>query len=74
MDEVINYAKKLALGPQEAIRMMKRAAYESLNLSLKQSLDLVSSFMAIAVNHPDHLEAINAIKEKRKPQYEGNFT
>lgn len=68
-DEVMNFANRLIDGPQEAIRMMKRTVYESSTLTLKQSLDLVSSFMAIAVNHPDHSEALQAIKEKRKPVY-----
>lgn len=65
MNEVMELATKLTSGPQEAIRMMKRTVYESQTLSLKQSLDMVSSFMALAVNHPDHQEAINAIKEKK---------
>ncbi|MGO4886953.1 enoyl-CoA hydratase-related protein [Anaerobacillus sp. MEB173] len=67
--EVMGFAHQLATGPQEVIRMMKRTVYESRTLSLKQSLDLVSSFMAIAVHHPDHREAVQAIKDKRKPVY-----
>ncbi len=72
MDEILLYATKLTDGPQEVIRMMKRVVYESTTMSLKQSLDYVSSFMAIAVNHPDHKEALKAIKEKRKPNYKSN--
>jgi enoyl-CoA hydratase/carnithine racemase len=63
------FARKLTQGPQEVLKMTKRIVYESRTLTLKQSLDLVSSFMAIAVHHPDHQEAVRAMNEKRKPQY-----
>ncbi|MFC0272078.1 enoyl-CoA hydratase/isomerase family protein [Metabacillus herbersteinensis] len=69
MNEVLAFAKRLTNGPQEVIKMTKRIVYESRTMSLKQSLDLVSSFMAIAVHHPDHQEAVKAMNEKRKPQY-----
>lgn len=69
MDEVLQFANRLTDAPQEVIRMMKRVVYDSLTLSLKQSLDMVSSFMAIAVHHPDHEEAVQAMKEKRKPKF-----
>jgi enoyl-CoA hydratase/carnithine racemase len=69
LDEVMLFARKLTQGPQEVLKMTKRIVYESRTLTLKQSLDLVSSFMAIAVHHPDHQEAVRAMNEKRKPQY-----
>lgn len=71
MEEVMVFAGKLTNGPQEVIKMMKRAVYDGQTMTLKQSLDMVSSFMGIAVHHPDHKEAVNAIREKRKPDYRG---
>jgi len=69
MDEALKFAKQITDGPQEVIKMMKRIVYESSTMTLKQSLDLVSSFMAIAVHHPDHKEAIRAMKAKQRPVY-----
>lgn len=70
-ENVLDFANQLTLAPQEVIRMTKRIVYQSLTLNLKQSLDMVSSLMAIAVHHPDYTEAVMAMMEKRKPKFQG---
>ena len=62
--------KKLAAGPQVAIRMMKRAVYDSERLDLRTALDLISSQMGIVTEHDDFTEGVQAIIEKRKPNFE----
>ena len=69
MDQTLAFAHQLCEGPQEVIRMMKRTVYQGLTMNLRQSLDMVSSFMALAVYHPDHQEAVRAMSEKRKPRF-----
>jgi enoyl-CoA hydratase/carnithine racemase len=61
LDEVFLYSHKLANGPQEVLRMTKRLVYESQTMTLKQSLDMVSSKMAIAVSLPDYSQSIKSL-------------
>lgn len=49
---------------QEVIQMTKRIVKESQTMSLKQSLDYVSSQMAISVFYQGHEEAMNEMKKK----------
>ena len=73
-DELVPYtlefARRLARGPQTAIQLIKRAVYESLTLDLRTSLDLISSHMAVVTATPDHHEAVQAFLEKRRPHFE----
>lgn len=64
-----HYAQKLVEGPQLAIRMMKRAVYESERVDLRTALDSISSQMAIVTEHPDFQEGVQAVVEKRKPKF-----
>lgn len=70
MEEVYRLANRLANGPQQAIRLTKRTVYQGLKTDLRTSLDMVSSFMGLVTEHPDFHEALNAIFEKRKPDFE----
>ncbi len=64
-------ARRIADGPQVAIRMMKRVAYQSLRLDVRTHLDLVSSHMAVVRETEDHKEGVQAFKEKRPPKFTG---
>lgn len=69
MEETYKLANQLAQGPQQAIRLIKRTVYQGLKTDLRTSLDMVSSFMGIVTEHPDYQEGLNAIIEKRKPEF-----
>ena len=69
MEDVYAYARQLASGPQEAARMIKRLVQQGPDMSLRTYFDLVSSFMALAMNHPDYPEAVAALVERRPPQF-----
>jgi len=58
------YCKKIALKSQEVVQMTKRIVLESQTMTLKQSLDYVSSQMAISVFHSGHEEAMNELEKK----------
>ena len=64
------YVKKLVEGPQQSIRMIKRAVYQNQHMSLRASLDMISSSMAIATELDDYKEGVQAIIEKRKPKFD----
>ena len=70
-DETYALARRIAEGPQIAIRLIKRVAYQSLKLDLQTHLDLVSSHMVIARETEDHREGVRAFKEKRPPKFTG---
>ncbi|MER2106461.1 MAG: enoyl-CoA hydratase-related protein [Solibacillus sp.] len=63
------YAKKLAAGPKEVIQMMKRAVYQGRTMSLRASLDLISSQMGLVTELPNFKEGVQAVVEKRKPTF-----
>ncbi|WP_374723191.1 enoyl-CoA hydratase/isomerase family protein [Peribacillus tepidiphilus] len=69
MEEAYKLANQLARGPQQAIRLIKRTVYQGLKTDLRTSLDMVSSFMGLVTEHPDYQEGLNAIVEKRKPEF-----
>lgn len=70
-EETYALARKIADGPQVAIRLTKRLAYQSLRLDLKTHLDLASSHMAVVRETEDHKERVRAFKERRQSKSDG---
>ena len=70
-EETYALARRVAAGPQVAIRLTKRLVYQSLRLDLRTHLDLVSSHMAVVRDTEDHQEGVRAFKEKRPPEFRG---
>jgi 2-(1,2-epoxy-1,2-dihydrophenyl)acetyl-CoA isomerase len=70
-EETRALARRIAAGPQVAIRLTKRLVYQSLRLDLRTHLDLVSSHMAVVRDTEDHQEGVRAFKEKRPPEFKG---
>ena len=71
LPSTLAFAERLANGPTLALRMAKRAVYQSLNVDLRTSLDLVSSHYGIVTQSHDHGEAVAAFLDKREPRFEG---
>ncbi|HEX4889452.1 MAG TPA: enoyl-CoA hydratase-related protein [Alphaproteobacteria bacterium] len=65
------FAERLANGPSLAIRMTKKAVYDGLRSDLFQALESVSSHMGVLSFTHDHIEAVKAFREKRKPEFKG---
>ena len=65
MEETYKLAAKIANAPPINVRMIKRTLYQSLDIDLRTSLEMVSSHMAIVQMTEDSKEAIAAFKEKR---------
>lgn len=71
MQETYDMAARIAAGPPLAIRMMKKAVYQGLDMDIRTHLEQVSSHMAVLFSTEDHQEALNAFKEKRTPVFQG---
>ena len=51
--------------------MIKNAVYRGQETTLESHLDLCANYEAITDSSLDHLEAVNAWKEKRPPVFRG---
>jgi len=71
MSATYELASQIAVQPPIAVRMMKRAVYQSERMDLRTHLDMASSHMAAIFSTQDHREAVTAFQEKRKPQFNG---
>jgi enoyl-CoA hydratase/carnithine racemase len=68
---VAGLARKIADGPPVAIRMIKRATYQSMRTDLRTSLDLISSHTGVVGLMHDSAEAMEAFRQKRRPKFSG---
>lgn len=69
--EALAFAGRLAAAPPIAIRIIKRATYQSARADLDLSLDLISSHMAVVQSTEDSAEALSAFRERRTPSFQG---
>lgn len=71
LDEYVqNYAERLCTGPQQAMRLTKRAVYQSKEMPLRSSLDYISSKMGLVMELDDFKEGVQAVTEKRKAKFQ----
>ncbi|MBA3056142.1 MAG: crotonase/enoyl-CoA hydratase family protein [Sphingomonadales bacterium] len=64
-------AHAIAANPGHATRMAKRLLREGQAMTLPALLEMAAAFQAAAHHTEDHLEAVNAMLEKRSPQFTG---
>ena len=64
-------AAKLSQGPTRAIDLTKRALNKSISSDLETVLEYESYLQEVAGATSDHLEAVRAFLEKRKPVFKG---
>ena len=66
---VDQYVQKLVEGPQQAIRLTKRAVYQGLDMNLRSSFRHDFITLGIVTELEDYEEGIRAIIEKRTPTF-----
>lgn len=64
-------ARRVAVNPPQALRMTKKLLREGQQQSLESLLELSAAYQAIAHHTEDHPEAVNAMLERRDPQFRG---
>lgn len=69
MAETLKFAQLLATKSPAALRLVKRATYQSLDTDLRTSLDLISSHMAVVQSLEDTEEAGRALAARETPQF-----
>jgi enoyl-CoA hydratase/carnithine racemase len=70
-DRVQEFVAGIAAAAPLSTRYIKRALYQGLETDLLTHLDQASSHMAMIRTSQDHLEAVAAFREKRKPVFKG---
>ena len=70
--EAQQLAKKIAAQPPEASRRAKRLLRMSQNVPLQNALEMAASQQSMLQQLDDHREAIDALLEKRKPNYKNS--
>jgi len=68
MDEAMALAARIAANPGTALRLTKRLLREGQHLRLDSLLELSAGLQSIA-QVPQHVEAVTAFVEKRKPVF-----
>jgi enoyl-CoA hydratase/carnithine racemase len=75
-DQLLAAAQRLAarvsVNPPDVLRMTKRLLREGQQMSLNSLLELSASMQALAHHTQDHMEAVNALLDKRAGQFQGH--
>ena len=67
----LEMARKIAAGPPIAIRLSKLMLYKGLDFDLETAMKMAAAAETITLTSRDHEEGTAAIRESRKPEYEG---
>ena len=71
MVEAQSLAERIVANPPQAIRITKQLLRESQHMRLRELLELSASYQALVHESEDHVEALNAMLEKRSPKFKG---
>jgi 2-(1,2-epoxy-1,2-dihydrophenyl)acetyl-CoA isomerase len=69
LPRAMELARELAVGPQTAMRLLKRSIYTAAETTFAHALDDIATKTAISDHDPDAREGIRAFQEKRSPKF-----
>jgi enoyl-CoA hydratase len=69
--KVEEFANRLASGAGKSIRWTKASVNMGLKLMVQSVLETSLAYEEMSSKTADHQEAVNAFREKRKPQFQG---
>jgi 2-(1,2-epoxy-1,2-dihydrophenyl)acetyl-CoA isomerase len=69
LPRAMELAQELANGPQVAMRLLKRAIYNAVDMTFEHALDDIASKTAVSDHHPDAREGIAAFQAKRPAKF-----
>jgi 2-(1,2-epoxy-1,2-dihydrophenyl)acetyl-CoA isomerase len=69
--EAMAVAERMATNPPRALRLTKRLLRQAQHQSMADVLELSAAFQAIIHETADHVEAVDALLEKRPPRFTG---
>jgi enoyl-CoA hydratase/carnithine racemase len=64
-------ALRIAGGPPIAIRLAKNMMRRGLSMDLETSLEMSAAAEAITLSSTDHVEGMEALRQKRRPKFKG---
>ena len=70
-DEALDFAERLANGAPLAIQYTKQAVNKVVKQALNVAFDTSTALEIVTFQSEDHREALAAIREKRRPEFEG---
>ena len=70
-DEALAFARRLADGAPLALRYTKLAINQTLKQAATVAFDVATALEIVTFQSDDHREALAALREKRKPKFEG---
>ena len=71
MDEAMKLAERIAQQPPHALRLAKNLLRHGTTASYDTLMDMSAAAQAIAHLTEDHMEGVDAILEKRRPEFKG---
>ena len=70
LDKAMEIANRIAAMPGRTVRLTKRLLRDSSQLSLEHHLEMAGAFQSIVHETEDHREALDAVFEKRAPNFQ----
>ena len=70
-DQTQKFAERIVAQSPVALRIIKRAVYQSRDADLRTALDMISSHMGVVQTTADAQEAFSAFREGRRPVFKG---
>jgi enoyl-CoA hydratase len=70
-EHALAFARRLAAGAPLAVQYTKQAVNQAVKQALATSFDLATALEIVTFKSADHAEALQAMREKRSPRFEG---